>query len=119
MFEVEFTEQFEAWWDGLSIDQQVAISARIDVLAQRGPALLRPLVGAIKGSAFDPQMKELRVDEHGSLRILFMFDPRRVAILLIGGDKSGRWQDFYNRMIPVADRLYREHLREIESEDTG
>ncbi len=55
-------------------------------------------------------MKELRV---GTIRILFAFDPRRTAILLIGGDKRGLWVEFYERMVPVADDLFDEHLREI------
>ena len=60
-------------------------------------------------------MKELR-PLSGSLRILFAFDPRRTAILLIGGDKSGRWREWYREMIPVADRLYDEYLSELERE---
>lgn len=51
-----------------------------------------------------------------SLQKLYAFDPRRSAILLIGGDKTGndRW---YNDHVPVADRLYDEHLRGLQSED--
>lgn len=58
-------------------------------------------------------MKELRA---GTLRVLFAFDPRRTAILLIGGDKRDRWQEFYERMIPLADELFDEHLAALESE---
>jgi len=61
-------------------------------------------------------MRELRVQHKGRpYRILYAFDPRRVAILLIGGDKTGddRW---YNRYVPIADRLYEEHLIAIEKE---
>lgn len=60
-------------------------------------------------------MKELR-PPRGNLRVLFAFDPTRTAILLIGGDKTGQWQEWYVRMIPEADRLYDEHLAEIERE---
>jgi hypothetical protein len=60
-------------------------------------------------------MKELRPPA-GNIRILFAFDPRRMAILLIGGDKTGRWQEWYQEMIPVADRLYDEHLEELRRE---
>ena len=52
----------------------------------------------------------------GTIRILFAFDPRRAAILLLGGDKRDRWQEFYVQMIPLADQLFDEHLAEIESE---
>jgi hypothetical protein len=58
-------------------------------------------------------MKELR---SGSMRVLFAFDPRRVAILLIGGDKRDEWQDWYEEMIPVADDLYDNHVRELQTE---
>jgi hypothetical protein len=61
-------------------------------------------------------MKELR--PMGGTRILFAFDPRRTAILLIGGDKAGEWNRWYERMVPVAGDLYEEHLAEI-ARDTG
>ena len=50
------------------------------------------------------------------MRILFVFDPRRVAILLLGGDKTGRWQEWYNEAIPAADRLYDDYLAELRRE---
>jgi hypothetical protein len=56
-------------------------------------------------------MKELRV---GTIRILFAFDPRRIAILLIGGDKRNKWNQWYDEFIPIADDLYDEHLVEID-----
>ena len=52
------------------------------------------------------------------MRVLFAFDPGRTAILLIGGDKRDRWQEFYERMIPLADELFDEHLEELESGST-
>ena len=63
-------------------------------------------------------MKELR-PAGGFLRIFFAFDPRRTAILLIGGDKRHRWSEFYERMIPLADDLYDEHLRTLREEGEG
>lgn len=60
-------------------------------------------------------MKELR-PRRGSVRILFAFDPRRMAILLIGGDKTGRWQAWYREMIPIADDLYDTHLETLRRE---
>lgn len=119
-WEVEYTDQFETWWDGLTVDEQVALDQRIQKLTADGPALRRPVVGEIKGSKFDPQMKEI-VCESGaaSLRVLFIFDPRRTAILLLGGDKSGNWRGWYRDAIPAADRLYEAHLTEIEEEGDG
>jgi len=69
-------------------------------------------VDSVEGSRH-ANMKELRV---GTIRILFAFEPRRAAILLIGGDKRDRWQEFYEQMIPLADELFDEHLMELESE---
>jgi len=107
-WEVEYTNQFEAWWFMLSAEDQNRIRASVEVLQERGPALGRPLVDTIKGSRH-PNMKELRPTV-GNIRILFAFDPRRMAILLLGGDKTNCWRDWYERMIPVADQLYDEHL---------
>lgn len=112
MWDVEFTDEFGAWWDTLSGEEQQGIDAAVRVLEQRGPGLGRPLVDSVTGSRH-PNMKELRA---GTIRILFAFDPRRSAILLIGGDKRGRWQEFYERMIPLADDLFDEHLAGLESE---
>ena len=112
MWDVEFTEQFEAWWDTLSPEEQQSIDAAVRVLEQRGPALGRPLVDSVEGSRH-ANMKELRA---GTLRVLFAFDPRRTAILLIGGDKRDRWQEFYEQMIPLADQLFDEHLAALERE---
>ncbi len=114
MWEVEYTDSFGVWWDELTEGQQVAITAVVGLLEERGPALTRPFADSIKGSRH-PNMRELRVQHAGApLRLLYAFDPRRVAILLVGGDKSGdnRWYDIF---VPIADTLYDEHLREIES----
>jgi hypothetical protein len=112
VWDVEFTDEFEAWWDTLGVEEQQGIDAAVRVLEQRGPGLGRPLVDSVAGSRH-PNMKELRV---GTIRILFAFDPRRNAILLIGGDKRGRWQEFYERMMPLADELFDDHLAELERE---
>jgi len=61
-------------------------------------------------------MKELRSSEGGALRVLFMFDPRRQVILLLGGDKSGRWNEWYEWAVPLADRLYDSYLDELDKE---
>lgn len=112
---VEFTDQFEAWWDELTAAEQEAIAPVVRVLEERGPALRRPQVGAVQGSRHS-NMKELIVQHAGRpYRILFAFDPRRCAILLIGGDKTGhaRWYEVY---VPLADRLYDEHLGALARE---
>lgn len=90
MWDVEVTDEFEEWWQSLTSDQQEALTDRVDLLAGRGPDLGRPVVDRIQSSRHH-NMKELRAAQGGALRVLFMFDPRRQAILLLGGDKSGEW----------------------------
>ena len=102
------------WWDTLSAEEQESIEAAVELLEQRGPGLGRPLVDTVKGSRH-ANMKELRI---GTIRVLFAFNPTRTAILLIGGDKRDRWQEFYAQMIPLADNLFDEHLKELESKGT-
>ena len=61
-------------------------------------------------------MRELRIQHQGNpYRILYAFDPRRMAVLLLGGDKTGD-DDWYDKNVPVADKLYDEHIRELEQE---
>jgi hypothetical protein len=111
VWDIEVTDQFAEWWDTLSFEDQQALKPPVDMLAQGGPGLGRPLVDTIKGSRH-ANMKELRA---AMFRVLFAFDPKRTAILLIGGDKRNNWQDFYTQMIPLADDLFDEHLSESES----
>ena len=61
-------------------------------------------------------MRELRIQHRGRpYRVLYAFDPRRAAILLLGGDKTGRVR-WYEEIVPRADALYDEHLRGLEKE---
>jgi hypothetical protein len=119
VWEVEYTDQFGGWFAQLAEEDQDAVIARVELLEARGPALGRPAVDNIQGSRH-PNMKELRAE--GAIRVLFAFDPRRVAILLLGGDKSGsepgspKWNDWYARQVPVADDLYDVHLSELRDE---
>jgi len=115
MWEVEFTDEFEVWWNTLDEDEQEAIAASIELMERIGPALPRPHADTIQGSRHS-NMKELRTQHKGRpLRTFFAFDPRRCAILLIGGDKTGD-KRFYERMIAIADRLYDEHLAQLRKE---
>ena len=104
-------DEFETWWDALTEDEQDAIDAAVEMLEARGPALGRPLADTISQSRH-PNMKELRPTS--TIRVMFAFDPRRTAILLIGGDKRGRWNEWYDEFVPLADDLYDTHLHEIE-----
>jgi hypothetical protein len=114
-WEVEYTDEFELWWASLTHDEQADVNASVELLEQHGPQLGRPHVDTINGSRHS-NMKELRTQSGGRpLRTFFAFDPRRSAILLIGGDKSGD-KRFYDRMVPIADDLYDTYLKEIERE---
>ncbi|MEX2213032.1 MAG: type II toxin-antitoxin system RelE/ParE family toxin [Phycisphaeraceae bacterium] len=115
MRQVEFTDEFAAWWDTLDEAEQDAVDQGVDLLEESGPALGRPHVDTLKGSKH-ANMKELRATARNRpLRVLFAFDPRRMAILLIGGDKGGDSR-FYERTIPLADKLYDQHLEELKRE---
>ncbi len=114
-FEVNVTENFQTWWDDLTTGQQAQVAARVALLEEHGPSLGRPVVDRIATSAFH-HMKELRCSSDGALRVLFAFDPRRQAVLLMGGDKSGNWDAWYLQAIPMADKLYREYVRELHRE---
>jgi hypothetical protein len=95
--------------------EQDSVAADVRVLGEFGPALGRPHVDTVKGSRF-PNMKELRVQYAGKpYRILFAFDPRRTALLLIGGNKTGK-ERWYSEFVPVADRLYAKHLAALKRE---
>jgi hypothetical protein len=111
VWEVEYTDEFGAWWESLTQEQQDTVTDAVEALQLHGPALGRPFVDTIRSSKHR-NMKELR-PRRGNIRILFAFDPRRIALLLIGGDKTGRWKEWYQRMLPVADRLYDEHLQSL------
>lgn len=103
------------WWHSLLDVQQDAIAAAVEILQDNGPSLGRPLVDTIKGSRHR-NMKERRPGTVGSLRVLFACDPRRNAILLIGGDKTGRWHEWYDEVLSVADDLYDAHLKALRDE---
>ncbi len=112
---VEFTNEFNDWWGTLSENQQEDVAAVVELLMQFGPSLPYPYSSGIKGSRHS-HMRELRIQSGGNpIRIFYAFDPRRIAILLIGNTKSGN-KRFYERYVPLADKLYDEHLNELNEE---
>ena len=113
---VEYTNEFGIWWDALTEAEQVSVDAHVRKLEQRGPNLPFPFSSGVNGSRHS-HMRELRVQSGGKpFRVFYAFDPLRTAILLIGGNKAGD-KRFYDRMIPIADDLYDEHLVELEKDD--
>ena len=114
-WEVEYTEEFEEWWDGLNEAEQEDVAAYVMLLEKKGPTLPFPYSSDIRGARHS-HMRELRVQHKGRpYRVLYAFDPRRAAILLIGGDKTGdeRW---YEVNVPLADEIYDRHLAALKKE---
>ncbi len=115
MWEVEYTNEFGDWWEDLTEGEQTDIDASVRLLEQCGPNLKFPHSSGINGSKHS-HMRELRVQHKGRpYRILYAFDPKRVGILLIGGDKTGnnRW---YEEYVPIADDLYDVHIETLKKE---
>lgn len=113
--EVEYTDEFGEWWESLSQSEQDTIAVGITLLEQRGSTLPFPYSSAISRSRHS-HMRELRIQHAGEpYRILYAFDPRRMAILLIGGKKTGddRW---YEKYIPQANKLYDAHIKQLKQE---
>jgi hypothetical protein len=114
-WEIENTDEFGAWWAGLNDAEREDATAGVELLAEHGPMLRHPHSSGVNGSRH-AHMRELRVQSGGRpIRIFYAFDPRRTAILLIGGDKTGN-NRFYEQMIPVADDLYDEYIVELRRE---
>jgi hypothetical protein len=114
-YEVEVTDEWLEWFNRLTAEEQEEIAAAIGLLENRGPQLPFPYSSGVSSSRHS-HMRELRTQVHGRpFRTLYAFDPRRVAILLIAGDKTGatRWYDVF---VPKADDLYDEHLELLTKE---
>jgi hypothetical protein len=114
-WKVEYTDEFGGWWDGLTEAEQEDVRAGVNLLRRFGPSLGRPHVDSVASSKHGNR-KDLRIQHRGRpYRVLFIFDLRRIAVLLIGGDKpgTGRW---HKEFVPVADGLYDERLLTLRKE---
>lgn len=114
-WDVEGTDDFAGWFTDLTEKEQVSIGRIVELLVEHGPSLPFPHSSGVESSRHR-QMRELRIQHEGRpYRVLYAFDPRRAAILLLGGDKTGkdRW---YEEQVPKADDLYDEYLRELKKE---
>ena len=117
---VILVDEVEDWFlelAGSDPESAEQVEAAINVLELEGPNLGRPLVDRIRNSRYH-HMKELRPGSAGvtEVRILFAFDPERQAILLVAGDKSGSWNQWYRDNIPVADARYEQHITELKGQ---
>ena len=112
---IEYTDEFGEWWDTLEEDEQIDVDAVLGLLEEKGPHLSYPYSSDIIGSKYG-SLRELRIQHKGiPYRVLYAFDPRRTAILLIGGKKTGddRW---YTSYVPIAEKIYGDHLQALKKE---
>jgi hypothetical protein len=117
-WDVEVTDEFKAWWNGLTEAERISVERVVLLLGERGPHLPFPYSSGVNGSRHSA-MRELRVQYQGHpYRVLYIFDPRRVALLLLGGDKTGddRW---YEKNVLLADQIYDNYLAEMEEENNA
>jgi hypothetical protein len=116
---VEFHHDFLPEFDELARDVQIEIAALVELLTVVGPALKRPQADTLQGSRH-ANMKELRFQADGGVwRVAYAFDPERMAILLVAGDKSGVSQNrFYRRLITKADDRFDSHLAYLRKKES-
>ena len=113
MWAIQTTDIFDTWFDALNDADRTNVLAALMVLREHGPQLARPYADTVYGSTH-ANMKELRIQSKGRpLRTLFAFDPQRTAIILCAGDKAGNEKRFYKQLIPLADRIFTEHLEQF------
>ena len=111
MVEVVVTDDFTAWYQGLDDQDSDAVQFSVSLLESRGVGLGAPHSSAIMGASF--ALRELRIQSRGKpIRVFYAFDPKRQAVLLIGGKKAD--DSFYDEMIPIAERVWREYLAETK-----
>jgi hypothetical protein len=107
------TEEFQRWFRTLDAEHKAKVTGAFARVALGGPTMGRPHVDVIHGSSVH-KLKEARVDR--GTRVLFAFDSNRDAVMLVGGDKAGKWNRWYPENIRLAERVYREHERSIGKE---
>lgn len=112
--QVMTTGEFQRWASGLEPEVRAKVHAAIKRVASAGPTLGRPRVDVIHGTRLR-KLKEARVDR--GTRLLFAFDSNQNVVMLVGGDKTGKWNRWYPRKIRLAEHLYLDHERRIGKED--
>ena len=115
MVEVVATDTFAEWYEDLDEGDADAVTRVVGLLESLGVTLGAPYSSQIKGSKV--AMRELRVQSRGHpLRVLYVFDPKRQAVLLVGGDKTGD-DRFYEVEVPRAEKVYEKHLADEAAKD--
>jgi len=110
--EVFATDEFARWFDELDEVHVDPVVVAVSKLELEGVALGHPASSAIRGARF--ALRELRIMSSGhALRVFYAFDPRRDAVLILGGDKTGQSSNaFYTSMTARCERIWREYLAE-------
>ncbi|TGK88543.1 hypothetical protein EHQ23_06880 [Leptospira bourretii] len=110
MWEIESTEEIVNWLRKLDLNTKEEILAHFYLLRQKGPLLGRPFADSIQGSKIK-NLKELRIQvKLKVIRIFFVFTEGRIGLLLAGGDKRGNDKRFYEEMIPMVEKIYKNWL---------
>ncbi|GAA2342882.1 type II toxin-antitoxin system RelE/ParE family toxin [Dactylosporangium salmoneum] len=123
MWEVVLLGPVDEWFLGLCEADPVTanrVMEAIDHLGQAGPSLGRPMVDRVHGSRLH-NLKELRPGSTGrsEIRLLFIFDAEREAVILVAGDKAGQWVRWYQENIPIAESRYEQYLIERKNEEAS
>lgn len=115
MWQVKLTVEFHDWYENSNSILQDDVIEHIELLSLFGPSLKRPYADTLKGSRI-ANLKELRFRSGTAvIRIFYVFDPQRNAVLLIGGDKAGSGDKrFYDRMIDLSENIYARYLNGLE-----
>ena len=114
-WDVEGVDEFAEWFHSLSTEEQQSVARVVELLVEHGPVLPFPHSTGIESSRHS-HMRELRIRHKGRpYRVLYAFDPRRSAILLLGGDKTGN-ENWYDQNVPKADAQYDDYLQELKEE---
>jgi hypothetical protein len=112
--EVVVTGEFKDWYEALPLTEQESVFRAVTRLEELGTKLGFPYSSAIQGSRYP--LRELRIQHQGRpFRVFYIFDPERAAVLLLGGDKSGKAR-FYEQCVPQAEALWEQYLRELRAE---
>lgn len=114
-WDIEGVDEFTDWYASLDDDEQDSVIRIVDLLIDQGPTLPFPYSSGVEASRHG-HMRELRIQHRGRpYRVLYAFDPRRTAILLLGGDKTGR-DDWYEDSVPKADARYDAYIVQLGQE---
>jgi hypothetical protein len=104
------TDEFRRWSQDLPADRQEKVDGALRRIVEAGPTAGRPHVDVIHGSRVH-KLKEARIDR--GTRVLFAFDSNQNAVMLLGGDETGKWDRWYPKNVRQAERLYADHERSI------